>query len=107
MERRQMYSHLKIDNRVFYTFVGEFTFDYGPSMAFLILIIISILFNKVLSKKVYHFGHVLLLFLLYKICTHGFGLYGYTNVGGNLSILFIIFLYILFQQTRYKRVKRR
>ena len=36
VERREKYSHLKIDDYYFYTFVGDFTIDYGPILAVLL-----------------------------------------------------------------------
>jgi oligosaccharide repeat unit polymerase len=99
-ERRLMYSNMKMNDAVFYTFVGDFTLDYGTVPAFFILMSISFLFFKTLSaKKQYDFGQILLFFLLYQICMHGFSLFTFSSFGGNLKLILILFLYIIIKKT--------
>jgi oligosaccharide repeat unit polymerase len=95
-ERRSMYSYMEMNDGIFYTFVGDFTLDYGPVAAFFILLSISFLFHKALSaKRPYNLGQILLFFLLYQICTHGFSLFTFSSFGGNLKLLLIIILAIV------------
>ena len=96
IERREKFWYLNVDNRIFYSFVGEFTIDFGPTMAFLIFVFAAMIFLKTLSAKSYHFGHILILLLLYQITVQGFSLYTFGNVGGNLQILLYIALFMIF-----------
>ncbi len=51
MSTRAKYSHMKIDDGSFYTFVGDFVLDFGPIFGALILIIFSILFCLLTKPK--------------------------------------------------------
>jgi oligosaccharide repeat unit polymerase len=95
MDRRDMYKHLKVDDSIFSTFIGDFTIDFGPFFAFIIVIIISFLFSKALKPRSWHFGHLLLLMVLYNITTT-LGLYRYADIGGNLILLLTLSLYFIF-----------
>jgi hypothetical protein len=106
-ERRQMYSHMKMNDAIFYTFIGDFTLDYGPQWAFVILLICSLLFMKALStKRNYDFAQLLLFFLLYQICMTGFTLFTYSSFGGNLKlILTLLICFIIKKTTKIKFTK--
>jgi oligosaccharide repeat unit polymerase len=97
---RGKYDNLKMNNTVFYTFVGEFTLDFGPKWAFIILATIAALFSRGLyAKNSYDFAQVFLCFLLYKICVHGYCLFPFANLGVNLALLVLILIYFLIKKT--------
>ncbi|MDR1055975.1 MAG: oligosaccharide repeat unit polymerase [Prevotellaceae bacterium] len=96
-EGRIVYSNLKIDNSRFYTFVGDFTLDYGPIVGFLILMLMTVLFSRLLrvNKGEYHFNQIVLLIGLYHICVHGFSLFTYSFWMGNIKLIVLFLLYAL------------
>lgn len=97
-EGRLMFSHLQIDNSRFYTFVGDFTLDYGPVLGFVIIMLISIFFLQHLRVKntgEYKFNQIVLLTLLYQICVQGYSLFPYSFWMANIKLLFVLFLYWL------------
>jgi oligosaccharide repeat unit polymerase len=107
IEIRDKYSSLGIDNGVFYTFVGDFVLDYGPILAFIILILISCFFSKKLRlKNTINAGHIVLYYMLLKLLS-GFYLHQYVGIGGNLLIVELLILYLLFSDksmsVSYKR----
>lgn len=96
MELRNKYAFLGIDNGRFYTFVGDFVLDYGPIIAFVILFVLAIFFYKKLNiKMVLTCRHVILVYALLKLLS-GFYLHQYTGIGGNLLIIELALLYLLF-----------
>lgn len=101
LDRRTMYSNLKIDDSVFYTFVGDFTIDFGPFFAFVFLLLISSFFTKMCVKNCYHFGNILWLFVLCRITIGGFTLYPYPDIAGNITLIFYCFVSFFFN-FRYK-----
>jgi oligosaccharide repeat unit polymerase len=96
-EGRIMYSNLKINDSRFYTFVGDFTLDYGPIVGFILLMLMTILFSRLLraKKREYHFNQIVLLTGLYHICVHGFSLFSYAFLMPNMKLIFLFFLYAL------------
>lgn len=97
-EGQLTYSHLKIDNSRFYTFVGDFTLDYGPIAGFFILMLMAILFWRILRIKdngEYKFNQIIILTVLYQICVQGFSLFPYSYWIANLKLIFVFLLYLL------------
>lgn len=101
VEIRDMYASLGVDNGVFYTFVGDFVLDYGPLLAFIILMAIAFFFNKKLRvKDSLTGGHLVLYYVLLKLLS-GFYLHQYTGVGGNITIILFVFLYLFLSDKRF------
>lgn len=97
-EGQLTYSHLKIDNSRFYTFVGDFTLDYGPVAGFFILMLMAIFFWRILRIKdngEYKFNQIIILTVLYQICVQGFSLFPYSYWIANLKLIFVFLLYLL------------
>lgn len=106
MERRTKYSHLKMNDDVFYTFVGDFTLDYGPYIALVIFILFTLYVNKRTRIKGARilFHQLLLLFFVMCICTQGgMTLFTYSDIGGNLKIIVFFIAYICFKYDYYLR----
>lgn len=97
-ERLLKYSNMKMNESVFYTFVGDFTLDYGPILSVLIFICISCFFRKALNVRQGQiaFYQYVLLFVLIEICL-GFFLYLYSDIVGNLRLIAYLFLAFLFR----------
>lgn len=102
--RRLLYPNLKIDDSQFTFFVGEFVIDFGPILAFLIISFFAIFFFKRLSSKKYDLGTILLLSLVYNIIVVGFTLFPYSELGGNISILYTVFWIFVFKYFTSKRL---
>lgn len=97
-EGQLTYSHLKIDNSRFYTFVGDFTLDYGPVAGFFILMLMAIFFWRILRVKdngEYKFNQIIILTVLYQICVQGFSLFPYSYWMANIKLIFVFLLYLL------------
>lgn len=102
--RRLLYPNLKIDDSQFTFFVGEFVIDFGPILAFLIISFFAVFFFKRLSSKKYDLGTILLLSLVYNIIVVGFTLFPYSELGGNISILYSVFWIFVFKYFTSKRL---
>lgn len=97
IERREKYPELHIDDYYFYTFVGDFTLDFGPWIAALIIILFTIYVNR--RTKAYNhkiaFHQLILIFLVACICVQGgMYLFSYSDTAGLKLILFIILFYL-------------
>ena len=98
-----MYSNLKINDSRFYTFVGDFTLDYGPVTGFVVLMLMTLFFLRLLrtdNKGEYKFNQIIILTLLYQICAHGFSLFPYSFWLANIKLLFVFLLYLLLGSTK-------
>lgn len=94
-ERREKYHQLKIDDYWFYTFVGDFTIDFGPFYAFVIFVVFNFIILLLTRPrdgtiKVYQ---MLLLYFTMCICMQGgMTLYSYADYNG-LRIIVLLMLY--------------
>ena len=104
-ERRSKYPHLKINDEVFSTYVGDWAIDFGPIAAFILLALIAVIFSKttyITHGRVY-FHQLLLLHLLVIVCTQGaFKLYPFSDVGGNLRLMVYLMAYFVFKYSNVK-----
>lgn len=94
-ERRDLYSHLSIDDDRFTTFVGDFTIDFGPVIPVFIFIIFSYFVIKKINKDNNQHSLQQLLLLYFTICISlqgGMTLFSYSDTG-NLRIFMFILLY--------------
>lgn len=96
--RLNKYSHMKLDESQFYTFVGDFTLDYGPIWTVLIFIITAYFFKKALrlrnGKLTFH--QFLLLYLLLTGCL-GYYQFPLGREAGNLCMIAILLLVLAFK----------
>ena len=110
-ERREKYRHLKINDSVFTSFVGDFTLDYGPFLAtfmFIVFTLIVIKMTKIRNQKI-NFHQLILLHFVMCVCFLG-GLKSFTfsDVGGNLQIIVYFLMFIIFWFSHdYNRMLRR
>jgi len=96
--RLSKYSHMKLDETVFYTFVGDFTLDYGPILAFLIFLLTSLFFKRCLKirNNEISFQQYLMFYLLMVGCL-GYFQFPLGRTDGNLVIIILIMLSFLFK----------
>jgi oligosaccharide repeat unit polymerase len=97
-ERQAKWSEkMKIVQGYFYTFVGDFYFDWGPLGTFFLMMFLSIyLRNKIRIRG--DTIHVKKLFLIYfwsVIINHGLFYYSFKTVSGNWHFLSFIIFYVL------------
>lgn len=103
-ERRELYSNMLIDDSYFYTFVGDFTLDYGPVWGALIMLLMICFFNKRLKLKqgdCYRLSHLLLLYVLFQWCMYGFTLWPFAEKMGNVKLIVFLIVYSIF---RYQEI---
>lgn len=98
VERRIKYSNMNIDESVFYTFVGDFTLDYGPICTVFIFILTALLFKYALTirKRMLLFHQYLCLYLLLYGCL-GFFQFPLGDINGNMRIILLLFLIFVFK----------
>lgn len=109
IERRAKYPRLKVNDEVFVTYVGDLAIDYGPIVAFIIIVTFSLLFtNKIRAKNGLYSFHQLLLvhFVLYLCVIGGVKLFPYSDIGGNLKIIAFVLTYLFFKISSSKKYKR-
>lgn len=96
IERRSTFSNLYINDEFFTTFVGDFTIDFGPVVAFLIFIFFNALVLKLTKHKdgKLKVQQALLLYFTMCICMQGgMTLFTFSDTA-NLKMICFAFLYI-------------
>lgn len=107
-ERRAKYNNLKINDEVFVGFVGDFTLDFGPYIAFLIFILFTLFILR--STRLHNgrilFHQLILLHFVMCICIQGgMKLFSYSDVS-NLKIITIFIAYFVFR-IDYELIEKR
>lgn len=100
MERRDKYPHLKMSDENFYTFVGDFTLDFGPIISTLIFLFFSIfvLVKTKIRNGIIRFHQLILLHFVMIVCMlGGMKLYPFSDVGGNLQLIVYFIAYMFFR----------
>lgn len=107
-QRREKYPHLKMDDDVFYTFVGDFTIDYGPIVAVILFVVFTIIFNNLtrVRGRTVLFHQLILIHFVMCVCAQGaMELFTFSDVAGNLQLI-VAFLSYLLCFYDYKSKKR-
>lgn len=107
LERRSKYSGLLIDDYYFYTFVGDFTIDFGPIISVFIFIFFSWFFvnSTKVRRKQLSFSKLLLLYLAVLIPFQG-GMYLFNfSDGGNYTLMAFTFMAIVFSISKNTRTQ--
>lgn len=106
------YRYMTIDNRVFSTYVGDFVLDFGPTVAFMIFIILFSFFDFLLNHKRrlgLNYGQIIIVAIIVRFCA-GFYQYGFGNVGGNhafFTMLFLAFIFMMNKASKKKELVKR
>ena len=95
--RMVKYHYLKLTEGLFSTYVGDFVVDYGPLLAFIIILLMSIVFYRMIYTRARNIPLYKLLaaYILAYIMICGWNLYPFADFGGNRSLLvgFVLFFY--------------
>jgi len=100
LERLDKYSYMLINESMFYTFVGDFTLDYGPILTVLIFLILStfFVFKTKISNDTILFHQLILIYFVICVCVQGtMTLFPFSDVGGNLTLITFILIYFWFK----------
>lgn len=96
VERRDLYHNMEISDRFYTTFVGDFTLDFGPILAFMIFIAVfgALYYLTRTHQKTINTHQLLLLFFVVCISLQGgMTLFSYSDTA-NLRMFTIIALYV-------------
>lgn len=96
--RLSKYSYMNMNESVFYTYVGEFTLDYGPIFSVVIFIISSLFFFYSLNIKnncMMFYQYIIYYILLYGCL--GYFHFPWSNIDGNLQLVTLLFLSLIFK----------
>jgi len=107
-ERRDKYPNLHINDEAFIGFVGDFTLDFGPFVAPFIFLFFSIYvyFETRVRNGIVLFHQLILLHFLITVCMlGGLKLYPYSDLGGNLQLIFYFIVFIFFKLDSFSRNK--
>lgn len=109
---RDQYPDMKIDDSIYSTFVGDFVLDFGPTIAFLLFVVFSIVFShfgRPNAPNKIPFHRLVLVFFAASVCMQGgMCLFSYA-FEYNLQILAVVVFYILFgldYQLRHRKEGR-
>ena len=98
-DTREKYYNMKIDDRVFYTYVGDFVLDFGLILATFILLAYAFIVNSVtlLRGHTIKFHQLLVLYFSLAISLKGsFYLFPYAYSGNQIIAAFFL-MYIVFK----------
>lgn len=110
-ERQQKWEgKMKIDQGVFYTFVGDICNDFGPYIGLLIILLFSLIFDRMINtnkRKVLTLTQMFSLFFFCCICFNGMFYFSYKTIGGNLKIILyiLVFIAMFFSKSLVKKEK--
>ena len=96
IERRDKYHNLDIDDNVFSTFVGDFTIDFGPVVAFVIFVVFFVLVARSVRPRDGTVKLYQLLLLYFTICVSmqgGMYLFSFSDTA-NLRMIMFALLYV-------------
>lgn len=95
LERREKFHNLNIDDHLFTTFVGDFTIDFGPIIAFVIFVAFNFWVIKNVNPKdgIIKFHELFLVYFTMCICMQGgMALFSFSDTA-NLRIIAIMLFY--------------
>lgn len=104
LERRFKYSYMKMDESVFYTFVGDFTLDYGPIITLFIFMFFSIFFYRStrIRDNTLKFHQLISLYFVLCVSVQGaMTLFSFSDIAGNLNLVTFILTYFWFKFDYY------
>jgi oligosaccharide repeat unit polymerase len=99
-ERRNKYPNLYVDDELFIGYIGDFTLDFGPFVAPLVLLLFTLLIyacTRIYNGSFYFHQLIVLHFLLTICMIGGLKLYPYSDLGGNIQLIAYFFAYLFFK----------
>ena len=96
---RLKYPYLKMNDSVFYTFVGDFVLDYGPISTIVIFCFFSFLacYLTTIKKGRLYFHQLIILYFVMCVCTHGSFYLFYYSFGQNFVIIAFLLMFLIFK----------
>ncbi len=95
-EKRFKFGKMEVVNSRFYTFVGDYVLDYGVIVSFFIFIFVSLFaFFYLKHKDGLTYDQLIILYIIFRFCS-SFYQASFTNISGNLSLLFLLFYSAIF-----------
>lgn len=105
---RHLYSAMKMNDSYFYTFVGDFTLDFGPIGAFIIFCVFSYFTTKLIKSKrnSIKMYELLIVYFCSCVCSQGsMYLFYYSFVQNYTIVAFVIVYFILYIDGKLKNKK--
>ena len=96
---RNKHSYMKISEKNFITFVGDFILDFGPVIATIILLVSTFLLRigSIAHKRKLYFHQLILIYFCLCVCMQG-GMYlFYYSYKGNYTIIAFLIVYLAFK----------
>ena len=107
MERREKYHNLKIDDYYFYTFVGDFTLDFGPIPAFVLFVVFNAIVMLLIRPRdgTIQLYQLLLVFFTMCICMQGgMYLFFYSDARGmRIIVVLLLYVYLRYHELLLKK----
>ena len=98
-----------MDDDIFYTFVGDFTLDFGPIIAFFMFVVFNYIVCRATRVKNRTICFHQLLLIYFTVCVSlqgGMSLYRYADTAGlQVVTLFMVYFICLFDYYRLKNKK--
>lgn len=89
-EIRDKYSFMRVNNASFSTFVGDMVLDFGPILAFILIVIFSIVCSSYLQNKgTLTFGQLIVIYLVLRFSS-GFYQLQYCCMSGNITFVILL-----------------
>jgi len=94
---RKKYAYLKMDDSCFYTFVGDFTLDFGPIVALIIFVIFSLLVTRLIrtNQGKISFHKLLLVYFCACVCSQGSMYLFYYSFVQNFTMVAFLLMFII------------
>jgi len=101
IDRVDKYKKMKINEKVFVSFVGDCVFDYGVIGGTIFLFLLYSMFRTLLLPigETLYFDKVVLTYMLIWLL-NGFYAWPYSDFGGNLSFISLLLLSLFFRKSR-------
>ena len=95
---RSKYSYMRMNDSVFYTFVGDFTLDFGPVVAAIIFILYSFFATRLsrTKSKTIRFHRLLIVYFGACVCSQGSMYLFYYSFVQNWTLVAFFIMYIIF-----------
>lgn len=106
-DRLWKYRHMKMNESIFSTYVGDFCLDYGPFITIIIFSVCAFFFTRSLRIRdgTFTFSQYLIYYIVLSISL-GFFQYPWGLINGNLELLVTVAVAILFHKVSRSRVKK-
>jgi oligosaccharide repeat unit polymerase len=100
---------MTIEQGAFYTYIGDICCDFSPYLAFILVLFVSLLFDKRInggSCRNINASRLFLLFFICCICYDGLFYYSFKTIGGNLKLImnFLFYFFISLKSVKNGKI---